>query len=521
MAEFIDALRLHSPGSGFEALLLAACLAAALVTFAGAAGRSAAILVTAGALGAFLQIGHISIPFAVAIVGVLLWRRRESLPRQRGGFPFARELLVVLGGFSLYEIGRFTFVGDAATAEANADRVVDFERTFGAFFEPSLQRWVTSVEPVNRVLSTFYSHGFLAVVVGAVLWLYFTDPERYRVYRNALGLSTVLAIVVIALYPVAPPRLMPNLGIEDTVVSLGAEHAFANEFAAIPSLHVGWFALTGWVLGLSLRGPARWAVALSLPVTMELTVIATGNHYWVDGVVGSIIAVAPALALQANWRRKAARALRPVAFAFSNEGPAHTRLRASVLSLGGLFLYLGLAQQVNPGFTDFWGYLFFQVGATLLALIVGEVALSSRGGLSPLTHGIAVVVSFADVFGTDGNLYSRIDEYDKLTHFLGTAAIAAGAYDLLRAASLPRNSVRPLADRLSLAMAVAIAAGVAWEVYEYLGDVVFHTARTQGRWDTLNDVVSDTLGALAIGWLLWAQEREAGRAAERLPERLP
>jgi hypothetical protein len=368
---------------------------------------------------------------------------------------------------------------------------------------------VTSSETANRVFSTFYSHGFLAVVVGAVIWLYFADPRRYVLYRNALGLSTLFAIALIAAYPVAPPRLMPGLGIEDTVVSLGAEHAFANEFAAIPSLHVGWFALTGWVLGMPYAGVRRWATTLAPALGMELTVIATGNHFWVDGVVGTAISLVPLALLSESVRSMTGRSGRAIGYAFSSTGPAHTRLRVSVLALGGLFVYLGVAQLFDPGFTDFWGYLFFQVGATLLLLVAGELFFAHKGGLSPLTHGIAIVVSFADVFGTDGNLYNRIDEYDKLTHFLGTAAIAAGSYDLLRAVASPRGSVRTMADRLYLSMAIAIAAGVAWEVYEYLGDVVFQTTRTQGRWDTLNDVVSDSMGAFTIGWLLWLQDRGA------------
>ena len=515
MTGFLDALRLHGPGSALEAALLVACLTLAWTAYSGTAGKAAGGLVTAGSAAAFLQVGHISIPFAVAGVGVLLWRRPDRRPFERGGWAFAREMLLVMGGFSLYEIGRFSVVAEHGAATANAERVVSFERALGSFFEPRLQEWAIAAEVVNRAFSTFYSHGFLAVVVGAVLWLYFTDPPRYRLYRNALGISTALAIGLIAVFPVAPPRLMPGLGIEDTVVRLGAEHAFANEYAAIPSLHVGWFALTGWVFAKPLRGVPRYVVAVGPALAMEMTVIATGNHYWVDGVVGSALAVLPAVILSAPGLGARLRTLRQdLAFAFSGAGPAHTRLRVSVLSLGGLFLYLGLAQSVNPGFTDFWGYLFVQVGATLLALVLGEVAFARSGGLSPVTHGIAIVVSFADVFGTDGNLYSKIDEYDKLTHFLGTAAIAAGAYDFLRARSVERTLARSTADRLYLSMAIAIAAGVTWEVYEYLGDVVFHTTRTQGRWDTLNDVISDALGAFTIGWMLWIQERGTEPARE-------
>lgn len=507
MSEFFDAFRVNAPGNAFEAALLAASLAVVLVAFRRVASGSAALLVAASGLAGFIQTGHPSIPMALAAAGLLLLRHPPAPGRVA---PFARQLGLVMAGFLAYEFARFQVVAESAPAMRNAERVVDFERALGSFFEPHLQSLLTSSDWLTHAFNAFYSHGFLAVVAATIVWLYFASPERYRLYRNALGLSTVFAIAIIVAFPTAPPRLMPGLGIDDTVVALGREHAFANEYAAIPSLHVGWLSLTGYVLALPYRGRRFWATALLPGLAMETTVIVTGNHYWVDGVIGTIIAVLPALASRHRDLLRTIPARARAWLEAHRPGPAGARrVRATVLSLGGLFLYLGVAQLLEPGFTDFWGYLFFQVGATILLLVAGELVFSRQGGLSGLTHGIAIVCSYADVLGTDGNLYARIDEYDKLTHFMGTAAITAAAYDVFHALATRRRSTRPAVERLYLAVAIGIAAGIAWEVYEYLGDRVFQTTRTQGRWDTFNDLVSDSLGAFTLGMLLWWQERAA------------
>lgn len=508
MSEFIEAIRLNTPGNAFEAALLVASLAVVFASFRSATTTAIALLVTASGLAGFIQTGHPSISMAVALAGLLLLRHRPIDPR--GASAFARQLATVMAGFLAYEVARFQVVSEPQPAMRNATRVVDFERALGTFVEPDFQSLLTRADWLTHSFNAFYSHGFLAVVAGTIVWLYFASPERYRLYRNALGLSTIFALALIMAFPTAPPRLMPELGIDDTVVSLGREHAFANEYAAIPSLHVGWLSLTGYILALPYRGRRFWAIALLPGIAMQTTVIVTGNHYWVDGVIGTIIAVLPALALR-HWNLLRATPGHTRAWLEAHRpGPAGARrVRFTVLSLGGLFLYLGVAQLLDPGFTDFWGYLFFQVGASIVLLLAGEFVFSRQGGLSALTHGIAIVCSYADVLGTDGNLYARIDEYDKLTHFMGTAAITAAAYDVLHALATRRGSTRPAVERLYLAVAIGIAVGIAWEVYEYLGDRVFHTTRTQGRWDTFNDLVSDSLGAFTLGMLLWWQERTA------------
>ena len=92
----------------------------------------------------------------------------------------------------------------------------------------------------------------------------------YRGLRNALFVSLAFAAVSYALLPMAPPRLVPDIGIADTV-GLAAGHdtgSFGgvvpfNPYAAMPSMHVGWSLLVGIFGFRALRGNTlRWLFAL-------------------------------------------------------------------------------------------------------------------------------------------------------------------------------------------------------------------------------------------------------------------
>lgn len=79
-----------------------------------------------------------------------------------------------------------------------------------------------------------------------------------------------------------------------------------NQYAAMPSLHVGWDLLVGLAL-ISAAG-ALWLRVLGrlMPVFMGLATVATANHYLLDVVAGVAFALAGhAIALQVERRRDA------------------------------------------------------------------------------------------------------------------------------------------------------------------------------------------------------------------------
>jgi membrane-associated phospholipid phosphatase len=130
-------------------------------------------------------------------------------------------------------------------------------------------------------------------------------------------LSGGIGLFVFVLYPVAPPRLA-ELGLVDTVTEYSTSYrvlqppAFVNQYAAMPSLHVGWdllmgIALVTWSSHLLVR-----AVGVALPTLMAISVVLTANHYIIDAVAG-IALVLVCLWVVRTWaRRRVALPVLPV-----------------------------------------------------------------------------------------------------------------------------------------------------------------------------------------------------------------
>ena len=473
-------------------------------------GRGLALTMAAAGAISFIIVGNGAVAVALAVVVAIAWVRGLRVDHSKAG---TRTILIESGlitaGFLIYEFGRLHTVGSYASASANAETLIGLQRSMGLLFEGQLQSLLLQSDRITWAFNYVYSYSFLAFLFGALFWLLLADRKNYRLLRDSLAVSGALTIATIAAFPVAPPRLMSGLGIDDTVVVLGREHGFANEFAAVPSLHVGWIVLVGYVLGRSIGGRLGWIVGAVPGTIMGVTVIVTGNHYWLDGVIGVAysMAVPAALALERPLANAGAR----IAMAGRRTTEVLARSRSaqfSAVTLTTLLTYLIIGRIVDPGFTDFWGYLLFQMAFTLFLLLAGDVIFADQGGLSWPTHVIAVGAGYLDVFGTDGNLYARIDEYDKITHFAGVAAVTSGVYDCFRAMNLRRGGTWPAGERYILAVSIGVAVGVSWEIWELIGDRVFHTTRIGGTWDTTNDLVMDTLGAFGAGTLLWWLETQ-------------
>jgi PAP2 superfamily len=147
--------------------------------------------------------------------------------------------------------------------------------------------------------------GFGPVVAGTLVWLAFNQPDLYRRLRTALLVSLGFAAVSYALLPMAPPRLVPDIGIADTVGLAGGHDTGSfggvvpfNPYAAMPSMHVGWSLLVGIFGFRALRGrPLRWVFAAH-PVVMAVAVTATGNHYFLDSAAGVAVVLSALVAIR-------------------------------------------------------------------------------------------------------------------------------------------------------------------------------------------------------------------------------
>jgi hypothetical protein len=224
-------------------------------------------------------------------------------------------------------------------ALAHGYGVLRLERSLGLDPEVALNRWLAAHHTLGLVLSDYYDNAHFIVTLGLLGWLWYRRAEIYRPLRNTLVAINVLGFIVFWLYPTAPPRLLAGSGFADVVAStgaLGGWHtgplaAAANQFAAMPSLHMAWAvwcSLVMWSMtkeegpGSSasgrLRHPLRrqaWvrAVAVLYPCVTCVAVLATGNHYLLDvlaGVLTAGLAVLLVRALETWWRSRALRPLR-------------------------------------------------------------------------------------------------------------------------------------------------------------------------------------------------------------------
>jgi hypothetical protein len=216
--------------------------------------------------------------------------QRYSEPRRAVGGP--REVALFAAAYFVYTAARWIFKGDASHAYAHARWVMQIEQAVGIAFERSVQRSFAGVWMWG--LSNLYLAAQLAVVPGALIWLYRRDRSRYRTLRTTMVVTWLLSVPIFALFPVAPPRLA-DAEIVDTVsqqagVALtGHSTLFYNPLAAVPSLHVGFAFATGLAVLTAVR--ASWAKTLALAwgALVTLAVLATGNHYVVDAVAGLMI----------------------------------------------------------------------------------------------------------------------------------------------------------------------------------------------------------------------------------------
>lgn len=210
---------------------------------------------------------------------------------RRFGFEFA----VITVVFGAYNLVRVLAAQDVSSAFHTASRVWEFERWLNLPSERALQSVTLDWPKVVEAANWYYIAFHFPIIVGTLLWLFFRRPSGYTWCRNALIASGLVALVLYVLVPVAPPRLMPNLGFVDTgllyntsVYGPDTQGTLSNQFAAMPSLHVGWALIIAVVLIMTSRTRLRWLWAIH-PVLTLLVVVVTGNHYWLDGAVGMVL----------------------------------------------------------------------------------------------------------------------------------------------------------------------------------------------------------------------------------------
>jgi hypothetical protein len=215
-----------------------------------------------------------------------------------------REAAVLALLWLAYSLGRWVAAQHAGNAFSHAADVWSLQRALHLPDEADLQAWLLHWPPAIRAANAYYAWMHFPATVACLAWLFVRHPRHYLWFRRVLASVTAAALVIHLLYPLAPPRMLPQHGFVDTGVRYGqsvygpaaGSDGLANQFAAMPSLHVGWAVAVALALAAVTAGRLR-ALWFVHPAVTVLVVVVTANHYWLDGLV-SVALVGVALAVQ-------------------------------------------------------------------------------------------------------------------------------------------------------------------------------------------------------------------------------
>ncbi len=229
-----------------------------------------------------------------------------------GSLKHLKQVAIIMGAYFVYMFVRKIIISDVEpVALANAFRVVSFESWGGFLWEQGWQAW--ALEHSKALVIAFnwiYIVTFWPIIVTTAVFVYILDRKQFFYFRNVILLSFVLALILFAAFPLAPPRVLPEYGFVDSIIEFGPSWygsremaSYYNAYAAMPSLHFSWTVLFG-ILFLKMRHFWLKPFGIIYPAITFFAITITGNHYIIDAVGGMAVIVASFLLYEAYRRGK-------------------------------------------------------------------------------------------------------------------------------------------------------------------------------------------------------------------------
>ncbi|MHC0432482.1 phosphatase PAP2 family protein [Streptomyces sp. O3] len=253
---------------------------------------------------------------------------RIRVPRTDGRPRVWSELPLIAVVYVAYSLGRLVVRGDVSTAVDNGLAILRLEKSLSLNFEHPLNRLFTEHAWLGIPSDFVYASLHYLVTPAILVWLFRSRAVHYRAARTWLMVSTLIGLVGFTLMPTCPPRLLDaGHGFVDTMAQYssygwwGAEASaprglggMTNQYAAMPSLHVGWSLWCGVMLWRHGRTPLLRALGVAYPLITTIVVMGTANHYFLDAVAGAavmglgLLLTRPALRLSGRVRARLAPA---------------------------------------------------------------------------------------------------------------------------------------------------------------------------------------------------------------------
>ncbi|WP_225845098.1 phosphatase PAP2 family protein [Streptomyces sp. HPF1205] len=206
------------------------------------------------------------------------------------------EIVLIGVSYWVYSLIRNAVPEERRTALRHAADVWSLESHLGLNVERSINHAINKVDWLIVGMNYYYATLHFIMTIGVLVWLYVKHPGRYGPARLVLFVTTWLALVGFWAFPLAPPRLMTGGHFIDTVLvhrtwgsmSQGSLSQVSNQYAAMPSMHIGWSLWCGITI-VTLAKPLWVRILGALyPVATLLVIISTANHFWMDAIGGAL-----------------------------------------------------------------------------------------------------------------------------------------------------------------------------------------------------------------------------------------
>jgi PAP2 superfamily len=198
-----------------------------------------------------------------------------------------REIIVLNVLFIVWRVVGHVSLFHTAGAFNRGRAIWRFERAAHLPSEAAMQRTILPHATVSQIANGYYEYAHAILLAAMLLWLLVRHREVYAKWRNLVVAFTVVSLLI-GFLPVAPPRLIPSLGMVDLAdryhqsVYAGLGKGITDQLSSIPSVHIGWAIIVAAAVIMVSRSRWRW-LAIAHPVITTYVVIVTANHYWVDG----------------------------------------------------------------------------------------------------------------------------------------------------------------------------------------------------------------------------------------------
>jgi PAP2 superfamily protein len=208
-----------------------------------------------------------------------------------------QELAIIGIGYWLYSFGRNAVPEQASIAQRHGRSVQHLQDYLHLNWELSINHFVARNEWLAQIMDYYYATLHFVVTIGVLVWLFLKRPHLYRGARTVIFATSLLGLLGFYLFPLAPPRLLPQYDYVDTLTKFHtwgsladpsvAQHS--NQFAAMPSLHIGWALWCGIVLYQCARHQWVRIAGLVYPFLTLCVIVGTANHFVLDAVGGVVV----------------------------------------------------------------------------------------------------------------------------------------------------------------------------------------------------------------------------------------